>query len=133
VSFCAQCGHPVNVAQLGPVHVPPSALPPEEIPARPSSVAVPAHALYAGFWLRAVAFFIDIFILSFLFTFAHSISPSPLIILPDPDTPLSLSSMLSSPFTLAGFLVLFFMMWLYYAAFEASAWQATPGQRVMKF
>ncbi len=34
--------------------------------------------------------------------------------------------------TVAGFLFLFLMMWMYYAAFEASAWQATPGKRVMK-
>jgi uncharacterized RDD family membrane protein YckC len=128
-SFCAQCGHSVSVAQLGPVRVPPSSSPPEEIPARPSSVAAPAHLLYAGFWLRAVAFFMDTLILSFLFTFVDFISPFPLIILPEPSTPFS---MLSTPFTWEGFLCLFVMMWLYYALFEASAWQATPGKRVMR-
>jgi uncharacterized RDD family membrane protein YckC len=34
--------------------------------------------------------------------------------------------------TLAGFLLLFLMMWIYYAFFETSPWQATPGKRVLR-
>ena len=129
MSFCAQCGHPVNVAQLGPVYVPPSALPPQEILAQPAPGALPAPPVYAGFWLRAVAFLIDTFILSFTFALAASLSPSPLIIFPDPNAQFWMAI---PQLTITGFLLLFFMMWLYYAAFEASAWQATPGKRVMK-
>jgi uncharacterized RDD family membrane protein YckC len=119
----------VSVAQLGPVYVPPSALPSQEILAQPAQGALPARQVYAGFWLRAVAFLIDTFILSFTFALASSLSPSPLIIFPQPNAQLWMAI---PQLTLAGFLFLFLMMWLYYAAFEASVWQATPGKRVMK-
>jgi uncharacterized RDD family membrane protein YckC len=128
-SFCAPCGHPVSVAQLGPVYVPPSVLPPQEILAQPAQGAAPTRQVYAGFWLRAVAFLIDTIILSFTFAMASSLSPSPLIIFPDPNAQLWMAI---PQLTVAGFLFLFLMMWMYYAAFEASAWQATPGKRVMK-
>ncbi len=117
------------MAQLGPVYVPPSLLPPQETLAQPAHGAVPVPQVYAGFWLRAVAFLIDTLILSFTFALTTSLSPSPLIIFPEPN---SQFWMAIPQLTVAGFLFLFLIMWLYYAAFEASAWQATPGKRVMK-
>ena len=34
--------------------------------------------------------------------------------------------------TPAGYLVLLLLLWIYYAAFEASPWQATPGKKLLK-
>ena len=31
-----------------------------------------------------------------------------------------------------GFLVLLVLMWIYYAGFEASSWQATPGKKLLR-
>jgi len=55
--------------------------------------------------------------------------PTQLMILPDPNS----QSLLALPrVTLAGFILLFAMMWVYYAFFETSTWQATPGKRLFK-
>jgi uncharacterized RDD family membrane protein YckC len=137
-SFCARCGSPVSVAQIGPVYVPSASPPAEEIPG-PQRVAPPqAPPRYAGFWLRAVASLIDRVILSFLFVLMASFRPALFLILPDPSTqlrpPATLQEFLLSvprP-TPAGFLVLLLLMWIYYAGFEASSWQATPGKKVLR-
>ena len=131
-SFCPQCGHPVSVAQIGPVYVPQSAQPPEVIPAIPSTPEAPVTFVrppYAGFWLRAVAFAIDTLILSLLFGFLVTLYPTQLMVLPDQNSqsPFALPHM-----TLMGFLVMFLIMWAYYAFFEASAWQGTPGKRALR-
>lgn len=128
-SFCAHCGSPVSVAQIGPVYVPRTAEPAEETPAAKRFAVPQPHPTYAGFWLRALAFLIDIFILSFVFTMITSFNPSLFIVFPDPNA----KSVLALPQpTLLGFLALFLMMWLYYALFEASPWQATPGKRLLR-
>src|SRR6202049_1703228 len=83
VSFCARCGTPVSVAQIGPVYVPKAAPPAEEIPG-PQRFALPqARPAYAGFWLRAVAYFIDTVIISVTLALAGSFNPSAFIIFPD--------------------------------------------------
>jgi hypothetical protein len=118
------------------VYVPRPAPPVEEIPGR-EHVALPQpRPSYARFWLRAVAFLIDRFILSFIFGLIASFYPTVLMIFPNPNAqpviapnhlPLQ-EFLLSLPhLTSAGFLLLFLMMWIYYAFFEASvagyAWQ----------
>lgn len=129
------------MAQIGPVYVPQTAPPAEGIPV-PQRFALPKpHPTYAGFWLRAVAFLIDRFILSSVFGLIASFYPTVLMIFPDPNTQpviapnqLTLQGfLLSLPhLTSGGFLLLFLMMWIYYAFFEASSWQATPGKRVLR-
>jgi uncharacterized RDD family membrane protein YckC len=128
-SFCAQCGVSVTVAQIGPVYVPQNAQPPEIIPAIPQATATVVRFAFAGFWLRAIAFAIDTMILSFVFGLIGAAYPSELMIFPDP----TFQSVLAIPrLTLAGFLLLFLIMWIYYAFFEASSWQATPGKRILR-
>ena len=119
----------MSVAQIGPVHVPQTSEPVEGSPV-PQRFAMPQpHPTYAGFWLRAVAFLIDTVILSFIFTMIASYSPTLFIVLPSANA----KSVLELPQpTLTGFLVLFLMMWIYYASFETSSWQATPGKRVLR-
>ncbi len=58
-----------------------------------------------------------------------SFDPDAYIVFPNTNTQSPLA--LPQP-TLRGFLVLFAMMWCYYALFEASSWQATPGKRALK-
>jgi uncharacterized RDD family membrane protein YckC len=128
-SFCAQCGTSVSVAQLGPIRVQQSAPPVDGIPV-PAQVAVPQVSVrYAGFWLRAVAFLIDMSILSLIFVLIASVYPDKLMVFPDVNAP----PVLALPtFKWPGIVLLFLMMGFYYALFEASAWQATPGKRIMR-
>ena len=84
---------------------------------------------YAGFWLRGCAFAIDTFILSMIFGMIVSYYPTQLMIFPDPNT----QSLLAFPrVTLAGFALLFAIMWAYYVLFETSSWQGTPGKRLFR-
>jgi uncharacterized RDD family membrane protein YckC len=117
------------VAQIGPIYIPQRAQPPEIIPAIPQSQIAQERPLYAGFWLRAVAFLIDTLIFSFLFGLLVTAYPTKLMTFPDANTqsPLALPRA-----TWQGFLLLFVMMWVYYAFFESSSWQATPGKRLLK-
>jgi uncharacterized RDD family membrane protein YckC len=128
-SFCARCGSPVSVSQLGPVYVPQNASPPAEIQAPAPAAVRQTTAFYAGFWRRAAAFVIDAFILSIIFALAASFYPSQMMVLPDPNA----QSMFVIPqIKLPGLIFLFVMMWVYYASFEASAWQGTPGKRLLR-
>ncbi len=137
-SFCARCGSPLSVAQIGPVYVPAAPPSAEEIPG-PQGFALPqARPTYAGFWLRAIASLIDRFILSLLFGLIASFRPAMFLIFPDPKNQLLPPAtfqefLLSIPRpTSEGFLVLLMITWIYYASFEASSWQATPGKRVLR-
>ena len=119
----------MSVAQIGPIYVPQNAQPAESIPAIPEASVALVQPAYAGFWLRGCAFAIDTFILSFVFAIIASAYPTQLMIFPDPNT----QSLLAFPrVTLTGFILLFAIMWVYYAAFETSAWQATPGKRLFR-
>ena len=85
--------------------------------------------LYAGFWLRGCAFAIDTFILSMIFGMIVSYYPMQLMIFPDANA----QSLLAFPrVTLAGFALLFAIMWAYYVLFETSSWQGTPGKRLFR-
>ena len=140
-SFCARCGTPLSVAQIGPVYVPQSPKPAEEAPG-PQHFALPqVRPTFAGFWLRAVAFVIDRFVLSLIFGLIASFYPAVILVFPDPNRqPVSappystLEGFLQSlpHLTPTGFLVFLLMMWIYYALFEASPWQATPGKRMLR-
>jgi uncharacterized RDD family membrane protein YckC len=138
ISFCGHCGTPLSVAQIGPVRVPEAPPSVEETPA-PQRFALPQlRPSYAGFWLRAVSSIIDRVILSTVFAVIASFRPGVFLLFPDPNTqnvpPATMQEFLQSiphP-TPEGFFVLLLMMWIYYAAFESSAWQATPGKKVLR-
>jgi uncharacterized RDD family membrane protein YckC len=85
--------------------------------------------VFAGFWLRAVAYLLDSLVVGFLVTLA--------ILLPlvergaiPADNPWFLYQNQSRQ-TLATWLLVFMASWLYFSAFESSAWQATPGKRLL--
>jgi uncharacterized RDD family membrane protein YckC len=138
VSFCAHCGTPVSVAQLGPVHVPAAPPPVEQIPV-PQQFALPQlRPTYVGFWLRGVSSLIDRVIVFFMFVLISSFRPALFWILPDPSAKSLPSSTMQEALkpmvhpTPEGFLVLLLVTWIYYAAFEASSWQATPGKKLLR-
>ena len=137
VTVCPVCGQPQGAG----IPLPP---PPLLQPAGPAYVTPdwqPAPVVaYAGFWLRVVANLLDGFILavpvgivivililsSSLGTFMRNF-PNP----PDPPDP-------SEAFGVAlaigiGVFILLAIVgnWLYYACFESSTWQATPGKKVL--
>ncbi len=110
-AFCPACGNPViPVAGAAP------------------AVAVPVRTAYAGFWLRFVAWIIDMLILSAIFLivlmpivpilFRRMPFESPM------GWPMAPRFFWFGPLNLIG-------AWLYFALFESSSWQATPGKRVL--
>jgi uncharacterized RDD family membrane protein YckC len=128
-SVCARCGSPVSVAQIGPVHVPSAPPPAEEIPGPQRLPLLEERPAYAGFWLRAVAYLIDSVVVSVTLALAGSFNPSAFIIFPDASAPSRLALPQLTPLAIA---LVIPIVWLYYAIFEASPWQATPGKRVLR-
>lgn len=81
------------------------------------------NADYAGFWLRLCAFFVDSAILCVALMFCQFMFSIPMRVgVPVFPTPI-----------LMGFNFLsMIIVWIYYAAFESSKWQATCGKRLLK-
>jgi uncharacterized RDD family membrane protein YckC len=94
-------------------------------------VTLRQRVVFAGFWLRLVAFLID-FLIIFLV-----MSPLLLDLLirnvgPEPTTQKTLAFLNSGARqALAINLLVEMARWLYFATFESSAWQATPGKRML--
>jgi len=105
-------------------------MPPETIPPAPQQVGWVVRTTYAGFWLRAVAYLMDTLLVSMVFGLAASFYPAAFLKFPDATTPLSLTSLPQLTPLAIGLTI--FVVWLYYAFFESSAWQATPGKRILK-
>lgn len=120
VNVCASCGEPVagSSFDFG------------SEPATNATSAVRRPAVYAGFWLRAVAYFIDVVLLTMIGVAS--------ILLPllakgaiPADNPWFLFSGANRQIV-AIQLLIYMLSWLYFASFESSAWQATPGKRMMR-
>jgi len=97
---------------------------------------------YAGFWLRLVAHLLDGFIISvpaiilvviiFLTTGASAVFKNFPDGHPDPGDAASEAIGIAFFSAIAVFAVLAVVgSWLYYAGFESSSWQATPGKKVL--
>jgi len=87
-------------------------------------------AVYAGFWLRAIAYFLDSFLLGIPMEFVLS----PLLKSNHVGTSVQdlwrfYSS--GSRQAIAFSLLVQLFNWLWFAAFESSGWQATPGKRIL--
>jgi uncharacterized RDD family membrane protein YckC len=135
-TFCTSCGAPQS----------PPALPSPGAVVVPANVGVAGYSsphgllLYAGFWLRFVAYLIDglivsvgilalfipVAILTGMAAHIETLQDAPRHAQLDPAI---LAAFLSIIFTFAGVALL--LTWLYHAYFESSAWQATPGKRVL--
>jgi uncharacterized RDD family membrane protein YckC len=122
----------VSVAQIGPVYVPASAQPTVAIADIQQLSAAQSRPVFAGFWLRALAYLLDTVVISLAGGLVASFYPATFIKYPDA------AAAASNPFaslpqlTPLGFAITIAATWIYYTMFEASGWQATPGKRIMK-
>ena len=86
------------------------------------AIAVPA-TLYAGFWRRVVALIVDQFILIAVTLPIRLVVP--LALFTGADLPTVVGQALGAA------AIVGLIWWFYYAGFESSRWQATPGKRVI--
>jgi uncharacterized RDD family membrane protein YckC len=117
--------------------VPVSTVAPTMRPPATSSAAVysyaatmqpPAHYVYAGFWLRFVAIFIDGLILAPLTVISVLLQWGMKSTTTDSDSGLTALTAL----VLFGYAVVAFILrWLYFSLMESSPWQATVGKKVL--
>lgn len=130
-TFCSACGQPTGEASGAPTAgVPVGGYAPVAAP----SIAMAAPTTkYAGFWLRFVAFIIDVIILGFIgfvvtLPFLGSL-PFGAMMHGRPMSPEELAPFVGGIGRLA--LLRIVVNWLYYAFFESSAWQATIGKKAL--
>ncbi|MGH9704726.1 MAG: RDD family protein [Candidatus Acidiferrales bacterium] len=126
--FCGTCGQPLN--SVSPVVAPGYALP-------VAPVAAMYRPLYAGFWLRVVAYFIDALIIGIPFGVIilvllagtgvmagiQNIHPG--------DSPDAIFALLGVGAIFGAIILALVGSWLYYAWCESSAWQATFGKKAL--
>jgi uncharacterized RDD family membrane protein YckC len=129
ISVCRHCETPVSVAHLGPIYVPQTASSPEAGAQHPAISSLPVGLLFAGFWLRAVAYLIDGILSGIPLGIAAIINPPAFFRTLDPNVFLQSPFAALTPLAIGSALV---TTWLYGAAFESSAWQATPGKRLLR-
>lgn len=141
-AFCATCGQAVS----GLVPAVPTASAAGVIaeswpaPVVSAPVATPGYpgVVYAGFWLRFVAYLIDAVIAGVVFI----ILLIPLIVLTGLGGVLSrigsgedigedAAAFLGVGFVLGFAAIVTVVSWLYYARSESSSWQATPGKKLL--
>jgi uncharacterized RDD family membrane protein YckC len=138
-SFCPACGQ--MVGSLAPASAPgapntglAAASP---YPASPV-VAVYPRVFYAGFWFRFVAYLIDgilravafgfLLILLLALTGAGSAIQG---IASGEDISDHIAALIGGGFLAGLFGITLLVSWLYYALFECSSWQATPGKKML--
>jgi uncharacterized RDD family membrane protein YckC len=119
VRACASCGELVG-------DHPPTSEPELAATARP---AVRRSVVYAGFWLRAVAYLIDVVLLTMVGGMAILMPLLAKGAIPA-DKPWFLVTEQTRQ-VIAIQLLFNMVSWLYFASFESSVWQATPGKRIL--
>jgi uncharacterized RDD family membrane protein YckC len=114
--ICAACGEPVR--------------PLADDPARPAGFADARRpTVYAGFWLRAAAYIADSLLLGIAIGFAVLFPLMKRGALPA-DNPWIFFTAGPTRQMIAIQLLVTLVSWLYFASFESSKWQATPGKRI---
>jgi uncharacterized RDD family membrane protein YckC len=110
----------------------------EALPAdHPSVRRAPADLPYAGFGIRLLAWIIDLFVLM-PFTTVWQIEiqdrmgmqVNDVLFRATPPDPAQALAQLK--FVLVIQVGILFLRWIYYASFESSRWQATPGKKLMR-
>jgi len=89
-----------------------------------------APSLYARDWSRVVAFLTD-FVIIYLLTFMLELVLVPLLVWAAEGGNGEARFMLADP-SGAAYFVFTVVAWLYYALWESSGWQATPGKRLWR-
>ena len=138
VTVCPVCGQPqgAGLAAVAPPLVPPVGPPMVTPHWQPAPVVA-----YAGFWLRAVAHLLDgliigvpVMILLVIIFLSTGAAGAIFKNFPDGPTDEAAGAAFGIAFfsAIASFAVLAVIgTWLYYAGFESSSWQATPGKKVL--
>ena len=141
-AFCRNCGAPVGLVTpavpfAGQVGAVPGIPPPPVAPL--GYIPPPPQSLYAGFWLRLVAFLIDsavigIPVLAMIFAALVLTGASAIITsggdLHNEDVQKFLAVFgLSAIFGIIAVVVV--LKWLYYAYCESSSWQGTLGKKAL--
>jgi len=127
-TFCNACGQPTGGVAAAPVAAAPAGA--VAYPA-PGAVVRPG-VVYAGFWLRFVAFIIDAIILGivgFIITMPFVGMGMGALMRGRPMSPEDLAPLFAAFGRV--FLIRFVMHWLYFALLESSAWQATLGKKAL--
>ena len=111
--FCSGCGAPLSVTD----------------PAQSTMTPAPYAGVYAGFWMRFLAYIVDMMV-AVLFMVALWI-PLALSVGISTDFQKQIISMnaIAAPFLIFWITMMFFP-WLYFTIFESSSWQGTPGKRI---
>jgi uncharacterized RDD family membrane protein YckC len=130
-TFCPACGQPM-VAGQGAVAVPP---PPGYAGgyAAGGYVAPGARRVeYAGFWLRFIAFIIDLIIIMIV-TMPFRFATMAMLHLPMRPRPEDVSLMVASmlPILMISTAISMVINWLYFAFCESSSWQGTLGKKAL--
>lgn len=127
-AFCGACGQ--TTGNAGAAQAQPGVMP---SPAAQPQIAAPGDALYAGFWLRVVAYIIDSLILAipfgiiFVLLFA---SAFPALTRMQGEPPMMiLATILPRVVVIA--VIYIVAIWLYWAGMESSDWQATLGKKAL--
>lgn len=96
-----------------------------------SSGFAPARreVVYAGFWLRAVAYFIDLVLITIIAGTAILVPLMARGAIPADKPWFLLTEKSRQVFAIE--LLVQMICWLYFASFESSSWQATPGKRML--
>ena len=134
--FCTNCGEPVQasapVQSPAPSPIqPPSYVPPvQEPPAQNGWQAARPPVAYAGFWLRLVAWIIDAIVLGFAGAAIFLPLVSANIHTFSRENPWDFYTTFSRPIVALKLLGMM-LSWIYYAALESSAWQATLGKKAL--
>lgn len=136
-AFCGSCGQAVSA--LAPASAPAAA---SVIPAAPAyaplAVAGYPGVFYGGFWLRFIAYLIDSVLRGVAFFFLLI----PLLVLSGAGAAIeriangedfseNIAALIAGGFLFGLFGIVLVVSWLYYAFFESSSWQATPGKKIL--
>lgn len=147
-AFCSNCGQPLGVSAppavgVGPIPAPAFSAPGVSAGAPPLSTPVvtapayPAVAVaqpYAGFWLRLVAYIIDsaVLVLGFIIVIGVVAAIAGAGFLRGMGEDMSGADNFFAPMFVLMILMFVFASlaggWIYYALFESSQYQATPGK-----
>jgi uncharacterized RDD family membrane protein YckC len=111
------------------VYVPENAHPAEIIPVIPEIPVLPPRPGFAGFWLRAIACFIDTIFIVAIFLIGASFFPNTFEKLLPPASTSFTDFPQPAPIVIV---ILIALGCVYYTVFEASIWQATPGKRILR-
>ncbi len=123
-AYCSSCGQSTTEQTSEPTEPQIEPVEAQAIPQRPKP-----QVSYAGFWLRLVAYVIDIFLLSIVIDIFILTPLMPRAGI-SPENPWAMFRS-NSRQVLAINLLIIMVEWCYFAVLESSAWQASLGKKLL--